>query len=119
MYRPKRFFAAVGLVLAVGLSLLLWRLGLAPVYAYLGGVNLVTILSYGYDKRQAITGRARVPELVLHLAALLGGTPGALLAQGLFRHKTRKPSFRLVFAAIILLQIALVFAYWRFLRGPQ
>ena len=62
------------------LSLLLWRLGLPPVYAYLAGVNIVTLLAYGYDKRQAIAGKGRVPEVVLHLAALLGGTPGALLA---------------------------------------
>lgn len=119
MYRPKRFFAAVGLLLAATLSLLLWRLGLPPAYAYLAGVNVVTLLAYGYDKRRAIAGKGRVPEVVLHLAALLGGTPGALLAQGLFRHKTRKTSFRLVFAAIILLQLALAFAYWRFVRGPQ
>ena len=46
------------------------------------------------------------------------GTPGALLAQGLFRHKTRKLSFKVVFVGIMLLQVALVYGYWRFvLRG--
>jgi uncharacterized membrane protein YsdA (DUF1294 family) len=44
-----------------------------------------------------------VPEATLHLAELLGGWPGAFLAQRRFRHKTRKVSFQLVFAVIVLL----------------
>jgi len=100
---------------AVGLSLLLWRLGLGPIYACLIGMNIVVLLLYGYDKRQAVAGGTRIPEAALHLGALLGGTPGALLGQGLFRHKTRKRSFRLVFAVIILLQAALAYAYWHFI----
>jgi hypothetical protein len=39
----------------------------------------------------------RTPEKVLHASELLGGWPGALLAQQLFRHKTRKVSYQLVF----------------------
>jgi uncharacterized membrane protein YsdA (DUF1294 family) len=113
-YQPKRFFAGLGLFLAVALSLLLWRLGLAPLYAYLGAVNLVTVVLYHYDKQQAIARKGRVPEVTLHLAALLGGSPGALLAQVLFRHKTRKVAFRLVFVAIVALQIILAYLYWRF-----
>jgi uncharacterized membrane protein YsdA (DUF1294 family) len=98
---------------AGGLSLLLWRLGLGPLYAGLISMNIVVLLLYGYDKRQARAGGTRIPEAALHLGALLGGTPGALLGQALFRHKTRRRSFRLVFAAIILLQIVFVYAYWR------
>jgi uncharacterized membrane protein YsdA (DUF1294 family) len=100
--------------MVVGLALGLWRLGVGPVYAGLGSVNIVTLLLYGYDKRQAIVGGSRVPEVALHLAALCGGSPGAALGQGLFRHKTQKRSFRMVFAAIVLLQIAAVYGYWRF-----
>jgi uncharacterized membrane protein YsdA (DUF1294 family) len=99
---------------AVGLSLLLWRLGLRPVWAGLVGMNIVVLFLYGYDKRQAVVGGTRIPEAALHLGALLGGTPGAILGQGLFRHKTRKRSFRPVFAAIILLQTVLVYTYWHF-----
>ncbi len=39
----------------------------------------------------------------LHLLELLGGWPGAFLAQQVFRHKTRKLSFQLVFWGIVLL----------------
>ncbi len=84
---------------------------------YLAGVNLMTLLLYGCDKRQAAVGGFRVPELVLHLGALAGGSPAALLGQGLFRHKTRKFRFQIVFAAIILLQMAAVGAYWYFVHG--
>jgi uncharacterized membrane protein YsdA (DUF1294 family) len=99
---------------ALGLSLALWRLGLAPLYAGLISLNVVTLALYGYDKRQAILRGPRIPELALHVAALLGGSPGALLGQELFRHKTRKRSFRIVFVAIVLLQIAIIYGYWRF-----
>jgi uncharacterized membrane protein YsdA (DUF1294 family) len=110
---------AVGFVLcvAMGVSLTLWRLGLPPVYAWLIGMNAITLLLYGYDKRQAVVGGTRVPELVLHAAALLGGSPGALLSQQLFRHKTRKLGFQTVFAAIVLLQVVGFYGYWRFVHG--
>ena len=98
-------------------ALALWRLGLGPVYAYLGGVNLATVAFYGYDKRQAGAGGLRIPEVVLHAAALLGGSPGALAGQMLFRHKTRKRSFKAVFAAIVVVQFAAVYTYWRFSHG--
>jgi uncharacterized membrane protein YsdA (DUF1294 family) len=116
-YDLKKLFFGLGLTLTLVLSLALWRLGLAPLYAYLGGVNVATLLFYGYDKRQAIAGRTRVPEVVLHAAALLGGSPGALAGQMLFRHKTQKRRFKMVFAAIVLVQIVAVYAYWRFARG--
>jgi uncharacterized membrane protein YsdA (DUF1294 family) len=102
---------------AVGLSLVLWKLGLALVYAWLISINVVTLLLYGYDKRQAVVGRTRVPEVALHLAALLGGSPGALLGQRLFLHKTRKLRFQIIFVAIVLVQAAGVYLYWRYVRG--
>ena len=48
-------------------------------------------------------GDWRTPEVRLHLFELLGGWPGALVAQQVFRHKTRKLSFQLVFWGIVLL----------------
>ena len=71
----------------------------------LAGVNLATILLYGYDKAVAGGTKLRVPEKVLHLLALLGGSPGALLGRSMFRHKTSKPSFRAVFWLIVVLQL--------------
>jgi uncharacterized membrane protein YsdA (DUF1294 family) len=39
----------------------------------------------------------------LHLLSLIGGWPGALIAQNRLRHKSRKGSFLLVFWATALL----------------
>ena len=111
-YDPKRFFFVIAVILVAGVSGLLWRLGVNVLYAVLGGMSVIAFLFYGYDKRQAIRNRPRIPEIVLHLLALLGGSPGALLGQLVFRHKTKKLSFRIVFLAIVLLQAVLGFCYW-------
>ena len=52
-------------------------------------VSLISLLLYWQDKRQAQGNTWRTPEKVLHASELLGGWPGALVAQQLFRHKTR------------------------------
>jgi len=119
MHKHKFIKRVVGVVLcaAVALALLLWRLGLAPLYAALVSMNVVALLLYGFDKRQAIVGGTRIPEVALHIVALLGGSPGALAGQELFRHKTRKRAFRLVLLAIFLFQAGLLYGYWRWSRG--
>ncbi len=73
---------------------------------YLLGVNCATLACYGYDKAMARTGGRRVRESVLHLLAAVGGTPGALVAQQLLRHKTRDRAFRRVFWTIAVVQAA-------------
>jgi len=77
--------------------------------------SLVTLLLYGIDKFAAGRGWRRTPEAHLHLAALVGGWPGALIAQQLFRHKTRKQSFRDVFFLTVLANIAAV-VWWGWFR---
>ncbi len=72
----------------------------AAVYSLM---SVVTFALYGYDKKQARVQGRRTPEKVLHAAELLGGWPGALVAQQAFRHKTRKLSYQLVFWLIVLL----------------
>lgn len=66
-------------------------------------VSLFSFCQYWLDKQHAQKGRWRTPENSLHIAELLGGWPGALVAQQAFRHKTRKASFQLVFWAIVTL----------------
>ncbi len=75
---------------------------------YLLLVNAVTFFVYGADKFQARRGAWRVRESTLHLLALVGGTPGALAGQLIFRHKTIDRRFRLVFTMIVVLQAILV-----------
>jgi uncharacterized membrane protein YsdA (DUF1294 family) len=90
-------------------------LSLPALLGYLAGVNLATVVLYGYDKAVAGGTRTRVPERVLHLLAFAGGSPAALLSRHLFRHKTVKPGFRRVFWTIVVLQAAIVAAVliWR------
>lgn len=82
--------------------------------AYLLAVNVVTFAEYGFDKARARSGGRRVPEIVLHGLALCGGTLGAYLGMRLFRHKTMKPSFRIVFWLALVLWVMLIMAVaWR------
>lgn len=60
---------------------------------FLALVNLVTLLSFRHDKLQAMRGGQRVREADLLFLALAGGSPAALLARRLYRHKTRKQPF--------------------------
>lgn len=83
--------------------------GYLPHYVVLGyGVmSALTFILYGLDKHAAIHGRRRVREANLQLVALLGGWPGALLAQQWFRHKNRKASFQMVFWLVSVLNTGL------------
>ncbi|KOX64015.1 hypothetical protein AA303_16315 [Pseudomonas psychrophila] len=73
-----------------------------PLLAYTVA-SLVAFGLYWYDKLQARTGQWRTPENVLHGVELLGGWPGALVAQQVFRHKTRKVSYQVFFWLIVAL----------------
>lgn len=83
---------------------------LLPLLLYLA-FSLLTFAFYWHDKRSALRGERRIPEKTLHLLELFGGWPGALLAQQVFRHKTRKWSFQLLFWLIVLLHQTLWLDY--------
>ncbi|MDP1655014.1 MAG: DUF1294 domain-containing protein [Hylemonella sp.] len=69
--------------------------------------SLITFAVYAVDKSAARTGGRRVPERTLHLLALLGGWPGALLARQWLRHKSRKPRFSAMLWLTVLGNVAL------------
>lgn len=80
-----------------------WWMGVGA----LGVVSAITYGMYAHDKQQAVTAGWRLPEATLHFAELLGGWPGAFLAQRRLRHKCSKASYQIVFWGIVLLfQIA-------------
>ena len=84
------------------------------------GVSLATIVAYAMDKSAAQRGEWRTPEQTLHLLALFGGWPGALIAQQTLRHKSSKREFRSVFWVTLVLNVAGYFlagAYIRSLAG--
>jgi len=116
---PAVLFLILGGILAAGFAALGLRLSISWGWAALAGLNAATFVLFGYDKAIAGGQRLRVPESVLHFLTLLGGTPAAFIAQGMFRHKTRKGSFQRVFWLIVFIQLALAgFWFWCWQSRP-
>lgn len=68
-------------------------------------VNCAAFVAFWWDKRLAEAGARRISERTLLGLALVGGSLGAISAQQIFRHKTRKEPFRSLLYLIVLLQI--------------
>lgn len=75
------------------------------------GLGVLTFAVYAFDKAEAKAGRWRIPEKTLHLLALAGGWPGALLAQQWLRHKTSKPRFIAIFWLTVAFHVG-AFVVW-------
>jgi uncharacterized membrane protein YsdA (DUF1294 family) len=107
-YRNFALAAIVlGAALVVALGLLLrghWYLD------WLLGWSATAFLAYGWDKRQAIRGGVRVPEIVLHGLALVGGVLGAWAGRAYFRHKTLRTDFLVVLVIATVLHAS--FLVW-------
>ena len=86
---------AVFLVFVVG-AVLSGMLPIAVLLLY-GVASAITFVAYAFDKSAAKSDQWRTQESTLHFFALVGGWPGALAAQRLLRHKSKKPSFQFVF----------------------
>ncbi|MDP9570625.1 UNVERIFIED_ORG: uncharacterized membrane protein YsdA (DUF1294 family) [Agrobacterium larrymoorei] len=69
-------------------------------------LNITTFFLFWWDKRAAKQGDGRIRERTLLLFALMGGGLGAVTAQHMLRHKTRKQPFRGLLLAIVFLQLA-------------
>ena len=70
-------------------------------------INIVLFVLMGRDKSAARRGTRRTPETTLLALAVLGGSLGGLLGMLLFRHKTRKPAFRIGLPLILIVQLLL------------
>lgn len=78
---------------------------------YLLAINAAAVTAFALDKRAAARGAWRVPERRLLILVALGGSPGAVAARLVLRHKTRKASFSMALWAIVALQAAAGVAY--------
>ncbi len=77
--------------------------------------SALTFLIYGADKLAARKAWRRVPELTLLVCGFVGGWPGAIFGQQLFRHKTQKQPFKTYFMVSVVLNVAvLMLVAWRF-----
>ena len=109
----KARYTLIAFVIAIALTIgMIVLLKWDWLICWLISISVVTFGAYGYDK--SIAGndnRMRVPERVLLLLALAGGSLAAWLAMKVFHHKTIKGSFRRNFWIIVVVQIVLVCGY--------
>ena len=99
-YLPILAFALVYLG-----ATLTWDLPLLVGAAYTL-TSLTCFVAYALDKSAAQHGAWRTPERTLLVLGLVGGWPGALLAQQWLRHKTSKHSFRQLFWVTVAANVA-------------
>lgn len=60
-------------------------------------MNITAFMMFTIDKERAVDGKWRIRESHLHWVTLAGGFAGAQFAKSMFRHKTQKPSFHMVY----------------------
>jgi uncharacterized membrane protein YsdA (DUF1294 family)/cold shock CspA family protein len=94
-------FAATFLVF-VFVAVLVGKLPVVVLWLY-SVASAITFFAYAWDKSSARLDRWRTQENILHLLSLLGGWPGALVAQKYLRHKSSKPSFQNAFWVTVAL----------------
>jgi len=73
------------------------------VLVFYAVVSTLTFLVYSADKSAAQKNERRTREDALHVLSLIGGWPGAVVAQELLRHKSAKQAFRRVFWITVVL----------------
>ena len=81
-----------------------------PIVAFYAVISVIAYITYAIDKKAAIKNRRRVSEKSLHLLGVVGGWPGALVAQQRLRHKTQKTAFQVTFWLTVV--VNLVGAGW-------
>ena len=93
---------AVFFLCFVGVSVLMAKIPLLILALYMVA-SMLTFVIYAVDKSAAKARAWRTQERTLHLLSLAGGWPGALVAQRVLHHKSKKQSFRSVFWVTVLL----------------
>jgi uncharacterized membrane protein YsdA (DUF1294 family) len=104
---------AIGILFLAGTFALVER-GMFPrgIFVLYLAASVTTAVVYRMDKSAAQSGGWRTAESTLHILALIGGWPGALIAQSVFRHKSRKTSFRATFLLTVALNCAALLWFW-------
>jgi uncharacterized membrane protein YsdA (DUF1294 family) len=70
--------------------------------------SLLAFAVAAFDKARARRAKGRISERALLLLALVGGSPGLVLAMLTVRHKTRKVAFLAPLALVIAFQAAVL-----------
>jgi uncharacterized membrane protein YsdA (DUF1294 family) len=80
------------------------------IYYYLL-VNLTSFILMGRDKSLARRGRWRIPEAWFFILALIGGALGVWFGMKYFHHKTKHNRFVYGIPLVLILNMALIFAF--------
>ncbi|MDB5805501.1 MAG: DNA-binding protein [Betaproteobacteria bacterium] len=99
-----RLAAIVLFMLLYLAATLFWRVP-AWVAGVYGLMSLVAFVAYAIDKSAAKSAGSRISESTLLVFGLVGGWPGAIIAQQLLRHKSSKVSFRVVFWFTVVVNV--------------
>ena len=94
-------FLSMTFLFLVGCLVILNKLPVI-IFAIYAILSVLTFALYAKDKSAAQSGNWRTSESTLHLFSLIGGWPGAMIAQSVLRHKSRKISFRVVFWVTVI-----------------
>lgn len=80
---------------------------------YLIGINILSFICYGIDKKMAIAKKWRISERTFFYISFLGGCLGSLIGMIVFRHKTKKTKFYIWHIIMIIMWGYLFYKYWR------
>ena len=79
------------------------------IFIYIICISLITAIVTAYDKRAAKKyPKRRVPENVLLMLAIAGGSVAELLTMLKIRHKTKHKKFMIGLPVIIVFQIVMI-----------
>lgn len=99
--REAGFLAALLIAPGLGVYSHWTKTGSGWPFGGLVAVSLVAYFLHSTDKKRARENSWRVSEAMLHGCELLGGWPGAFVAQRRLRHKVSKLSYQVVFWLIV------------------
>lgn len=85
------------------------------LFIYLIIMNVIAFFVMGYDKSKARKGGRRIPERRLFGLSAAGGALGAWIGMRVWRHKTKHPSFQFGVPALLLLNLAAVYALYTYI----
>ncbi len=74
---------------------------------YYVAMNIALFVMMGMDKSFATKGKWRIPEATLFTMAILGGCIGGIIGMNVFRHKTKKPAFHIIYIGSLVLHVLL------------
>lgn len=97
-------FAIPAFMLLYVVVSILWKVPHIVAGGY-AGLSLICFVFYAADKSAAQSGGWRIKESSLLMLGLVGGWPGAILAQQFLRHKSTKASFRSAFWGTVFFNV--------------